>query len=88
MDGRDFIENSISIISGRRNEEDPVRTWPNHYIMNLPASAPEFLGLFAGLVDKHGHLALDRDKMPTIHCYLFCKSHEDPLEVTNNIRKT
>jgi len=60
LDGRDFVR---SLMTG--NNQLPQI---DHIIMNLPASAIEFLDVFRGL-----HLP-DCDKRPTIHCYGFSKA--------------
>lgn len=59
MDGREFMRNLV--YKGVR---------PTDVIMNLPASAIEFLDLFKGLY-------LEEDtSLPTIHCYSFAEEAE------------
>ena len=45
----------------------------NHVIMNLPASAVEFLDVFKGCLDKH---QWQEEPLPSIHCYTFAKADE------------
>ena len=44
---------------------------PNHIVLNLPASAPEFLGALRGSFSK----ILWKDlQLPMVHCYSFSKA--------------
>ena len=72
LDGRDFIRKMAMEIL--KDSQHPV-----HVIMNLPASAVEFLDVFKDLGIR---------STPTIHCYHFSKAADaklDTLTAVNNI---
>ena len=74
LDGRDFIRKMAAEIL--KDSQQPV-----HVIMNLPASAVEFLDVFK-------NLGVDIYSTPTIHCYHFSKASDakaDTLAAVNNI---
>ncbi|GAA5872446.1 hypothetical protein JCM16303_004520 [Sporobolomyces ruberrimus] len=63
--------------------ESPPRRLIQHFVMNLPASAIEFLdayrGLYRELYEKHGEEAgeaVKRVGLPIVHCYCFTKDIE------------
>ncbi len=66
MDGRDFIKESLDIM--RKSEGNPEAGF-DHYVMNLPAIAYQFLDAIKELVDQ-GKLT----KLARIHCYTFVKT--------------
>ena len=73
-DARNFIMESQNLLN--TNESNTL--FFHHYIMNLPASAHEFLDAFAEL----------RSLLPVIdtpeiwvHCYVFCKPESSPVEL-------
>ncbi|GAA5890159.1 hypothetical protein JCM8208_002720 [Rhodotorula glutinis] len=67
----------------------PLRRLPNHYIMNLPASALTFLDAFRGLYrplydlvgEAEAQRAIDEaGGLPVVHCYCFTKEIEKAEE--------
>jgi len=64
LDGRDFIRKmAMEVLS--KDTQHPI-----HLIMNLPASAVEFLDVFK-------NLDIRIRSIPTIHCYHFSKAVDD-----------
>lgn len=72
MDGRDFIRKMAADILS--NPSKPV-----HIIMNLPASAVEFLDVFHNL---------NIQSRPTIHCYHFSKAEDAKKDTVDVVNKT
>lgn len=79
LDGRVFIKELI--MGTITKNKEPV--YPSHFVMNLPATAIEFLDVFKGL---YSHLDNDGNSnnnnniiLPTVHCYGF-SSAENPKE--------
>lgn len=83
MDGREFMKkmvqwSSLSLIppseQSTKLEGQKILKPFTQVIMNLPASAVDFLDVFHGLYSIHRHMTL-----PRIHCYCFSKS-QSPLK--------
>ena len=73
-DARDFIMKSHNLL----NKEKETTCFFDHYIMNLPASAHEFLDAFNSL-----RTLIPEQNSPSIwvHCYVFCKIDASPIEL-------
>lgn len=85
LDGREFLRKVIGQFVGDKSAGQPFPSM--HVIMNLPASAVEFLDTFSGLLVD---LAADKDNLPlpVVNCYCFTKSStpkEDCLEQVEKI---
>jgi tRNA (guanine37-N1)-methyltransferase len=86
LDGRDFIRHAVTL----HRQEFPQQPWFNHFVMNLPALAIEFLDAFKGL---YAGLDVPDAMLPWIHCHCFSKSktpEQDVIEVKShgNVRLT
>lgn len=75
LDARVFVEEAIKAL--------PANVHFDHFLMNLPASAHEFLDIFPFLAQK-GVVTKAMLGHSTIHCYCFCKTEEDPIEKINS----
>ena len=67
--------------------KEVTRTQPkffSHYVMNLPASATDFLPDFVGLYKGIEQEITDSD-LPMIHCYCFETKSDDNVEQANRI---
>lgn len=94
LDGRLFLRDvgsklvSFAITSELDMSNDPSRDTQevisiSHIIMNLPASAVEFLDALRGLFASVPEVLKPRWKLPQVHCYCFSKSAipcQDALE--------
>eukprot|EP00250_Pteridium_aquilinum_P020582 c24869_g1_i1 orf=75-1730(+) len=61
------------------------RPWEHidHVVMNLPASALEFLDVFHGLLSKERW----NGTLPRVHCYCFMRAHETITDVLKRAEK-
>lgn len=74
-DARDFIIKSHELLNAEVVNGPPKLF--DHYIMNLPASAHEFLDAFNPL----RNLITTATQNIMVHCYVFCKIDASPVEL-------
>ncbi|XP_013774433.1 tRNA (guanine(37)-N1)-methyltransferase-like [Limulus polyphemus] len=74
LDGRDFVRTVVKPHITEQWRECLSKIPRNfHVVMNLPASAVEFLDVFKGLFEDEDANVRDSAVMPVIHCYCFTK---------------
>ncbi|KAI8982353.1 Met-10+ like-protein-domain-containing protein [Mycotypha africana] len=80
LDGRDFIRQAVDDLY-----IETGHTF-NHFIMNLPATAIEFLDTFKGLYRERA-TTMEPNKLPLIHCYCFTRSSDPTDDITQRINQ-
>ena len=83
LDGREFIQKvTHELLEPQQpSKELSIFTERNtHIIMNLPATAVQFLDTFKGLFSCIQFNHRDSIQLPTIYCYCFSKSEDAPDE--------
>ena len=81
LDGREFIQTIIHELLAQQQASKEANTFTkhrSHVIMNLPATAIQFLDAFRGLFSCVSSDHHDSIQLPTVHCYCFSKSEDAP----------
>jgi tRNA (guanine37-N1)-methyltransferase len=78
MDGRAFIRQAVKDLQATSKE---WKTF-DHFVMNLPATAIEFLDAFRGLYYDQKELFQTRSRLPMIHCHCFTKSTDAMQDIS------
>ncbi|KAG0185957.1 tRNA (guanine(37)-N1)-methyltransferase [Apophysomyces sp. BC1034] len=85
LDGREFIRTAVRDLQAL----SPQWKTFDHFVMNLPATAIEFLDAFNGLYRDQKNLfdAATSAKLPTIHCHCFTKSTDPKQDIFERVRQ-
>lgn len=86
MDGREFIRQAVKDLQATSANE--FKTF-DHFVMNLPATAIEFLDTFRGLYREQKDLfnSTKQAKLPMIHCHCFTKSPDAMKDISERVGK-
>ncbi|KAF1803917.1 Met-10+ like-protein-domain-containing protein [Mucor lusitanicus] len=78
MDGRAFIKQAVHDLSMETKDD---RTF-DHFIMNLPATAIEFLDAFKGIYNGRN---ISSDRLPMIHVHCFTRSSDPHQDIEQHV---
>ncbi|KAI8073269.1 Met-10+ like-protein-domain-containing protein [Gongronella butleri] len=87
MDGREFIRQAVKDIAATAPTQ--WKTF-DHFVMNLPDTAIEFLDAFRGVYKDHQTLydaADPKPALPMIHCHCFSKSSEPATDIAQRVEQ-
>ncbi|OUM67506.1 hypothetical protein PIROE2DRAFT_39963 [Piromyces sp. E2] len=85
LDGRDFIKNSLSYLNDKSIQKKVIEQLLfQHYVMNLPAIAIEFLDAFRGIFKEYKD-KIKFEQFPTIHCHCFSNAEDRHAEIKNRV---
>ncbi|CAG8580626.1 5244_t:CDS:10 [Paraglomus brasilianum] len=98
LDGRHFVEMAVHDLYAALNSQSNTTNSSSlaegqtvfktfkHFVMNLPATAIEFLDAFKGLYkDKEALITKPDDQLPMIHCHCFSKSEEPEKDIVKRV---
>ncbi|KAI9283712.1 hypothetical protein BC943DRAFT_327543 [Umbelopsis sp. AD052] len=87
LDGREFIHKAIADLDLAMNGGDKWKTF-DHFVMNLPATAIEFLDAFRGAYKskKTIYEQSGSPKLPMVHCHCFSKSSTPNIDIMERIQ--